>query len=106
MKEEDLCQNARAMGALLAEQLAPVVEKFDFITALRGQGLLQGLVINQPAKELEQLLAERGLLTVCTAGKVIRMLPPLNVTADQIHEASKIILSACSEWERRLTEKE
>jgi predicted acetylornithine/succinylornithine family transaminase len=105
-KEERLCLHARVMGDLLEQLLAPVVAEFDFITSLRGQGLLQGLVINQPAKELEQLLAERGLLTVCTAGTVIRMLPPLNVTPDQIREAVNLISDACSEWRDRLSSKE
>jgi acetylornithine/N-succinyldiaminopimelate aminotransferase len=97
-KQEKLCLHAREMGKLLAEELAPVVAKYSFISALRGQGLLQGLVIDQPAKALEQLLTERGLLTVCTAGNVIRMLPPLNVSPDQIREAVQIIDDACAAW--------
>jgi acetylornithine/N-succinyldiaminopimelate aminotransferase len=97
-KQEKLCLHAWEMGNLLAEELAPVVAKYSFITALRGQGLLQGLVIAQPAKALEQLLTERGLLTVCTAGNVIRMLPPLNVSPDQIREAVQIIDDACAAW--------
>lgn len=97
-KEEKLCLHSCEMGALLESLLAPVVEKYDFIQSLRGQGLLQGLVIDRPAKELEQLLAERGLLTVCTAGNVIRMLPPLNVSPEQIREAVGIIDDACAAW--------
>lgn len=97
-KAEKLCLHAREMGTLLETELAPVVAKYPFITSLRGQGLLQGLVIDRPAKDLEQLLAERGLLTVCTAGNVIRMLPPLNVTPEQIQDAVKIIDDACTAW--------
>jgi len=97
-KEEGLCEHSRDMGVLLERLLADVVEKYDFIDSLRGQGLLQGLVINRPAKELEQLLAERGLLTVCTAGTVIRLLPPLNVTPEQIQEAVTLIDDACAAW--------
>ena len=102
-KEERLCLHAREMGKLLTELLLPVVEEFDFITALRGQGLLQGLVINQPAKELEQLLVKRGLLTVCTTGNVIRMLPPLNVTPEQIRDAATHISDACADWRNGLS---
>ncbi|MGA0367881.1 MAG: aspartate aminotransferase family protein [Kiritimatiellia bacterium] len=97
-REEKLCLHAREMGQLLSAELAPVVEKYPFVTALRGQGLLQGLVIDRPAKGLEKLLTERGLLTVCTAGSVIRMLPPLNVTAAQIRAAAGIIDDACAAW--------
>ena len=102
-KEERLCLHAREMGALLAKGLAPAIEEFDFITTLRGQGLLLGLVMDRPAKDVEQLLFERGLLTVCTAGNVIRMLPPLNVTPEQVQEAVAIIFDACSEWRNMLS---
>ncbi len=97
-QEEKLCLHARKMGERLAKGLAPVVDATPEVTALRGQGLLQGLVIDQPAKELEKLLAERGLLTVCTAGNVIRMLPPLNVTEAQIDDAVELIADACASW--------
>lgn len=97
-QEEKLCLHAREMGVLLETTLAPIVEKYSFIQSLRGQGLLQGLVIDRPAKELEELLVERGLLTVCTAGNVIRMLPPLNVTSEQIQAAVQIIDDACGAW--------
>ncbi|MDF3130711.1 aspartate aminotransferase family protein [Kiritimatiellaeota bacterium B1221] len=97
-REEHLEQHASDMGALLKSELAPLVEKYAFVEALRGQGLLLGLVIDRPAKELEELLAERGLLTVCTAGNVIRMLPPLNVSPDQVREAVGIIDEACAAW--------
>lgn len=95
---EKLCLHARAMGELLAERLAPLVERTPYIRELRGLGLLQGLVIDRPAKELAELLAERGLLTVCTAGNVIRMVPPLTVTEAQVLEAVDILTDACADW--------
>jgi acetylornithine/succinyldiaminopimelate/putrescine aminotransferase len=98
-----LCLHARAMGALLSELLRPLVEEMPFLVALRGQGLLQGLVVDRPAKALEQLLAERGLLTVCTAGNVIRMLPPLNVTEAQIRDAAAVLADGCAAWQKTLT---
>lgn len=95
---DKLCLHARAMGELLAQRLAPLIDATPCIRTLRGQGLLQGLVLDRPAKELAQLLADRGLLTVCTAGNVIRMVPPLNVTEAQICEATDILADACAAW--------
>lgn len=106
LEEEHLYQNAADRGHQLQQELEPLVTTYDFITSLRGQGLLQGLVIDRPAKELEELLTERGLLTVCTAGNVIRMLPPLNVTTEQIQEAVSIISDACAVWQERLSSKD
>ncbi|MDA3873296.1 MAG: aminotransferase class III-fold pyridoxal phosphate-dependent enzyme, partial [Kiritimatiellae bacterium] len=100
LRDQDLCLHAREMGELLERELAPVVAKYSFIEALRGQGLLQGLVIDRPAKDLEKLLAEQGLLTVCTAGTVIRMLPPLIVSPEQVREAVRMIDRACALWKQ------
>jgi acetylornithine/succinyldiaminopimelate/putrescine aminotransferase len=103
LKRDNLCHNVSKMGEMLTQELAPLVEQYDWITGIRGQGLLLGVVIDRPAKDLEKLLAERGLLTVCTAGTVIRMLPPLNVNTDQIHEAAIIFADACAAWNEILT---
>jgi len=106
IQEETLTGHAAEMGGLLEDVLNPVVAEFDFLTGLRGRGLLRGLGVDRPAKRLEELLAERGLLTVCTAGNVIRMLPPLNVTADQVRDAGELVLDACAAWRDHLSDKE
>ncbi|MEX2606355.1 MAG: aspartate aminotransferase family protein [Kiritimatiellia bacterium] len=100
LKEKNLCLHTKEMGALLEQELEPVVAKYPFIETRRGQGLLQGLVIDRPARDLEKLLSEQGLLTVCTAGNVIRMLPPLIVNSEQIREAVRLIDRACALWQQ------
>jgi acetylornithine/N-succinyldiaminopimelate aminotransferase len=94
--------NAEAMGYMLQTKLKKVVDTYSFVRAVRGKGLLLGLVIDRPAKDLETILTRRGLLTVCTAGNVIRMLPPLTLTAGQVKQAVKIIDKACQEWQGAL----
>jgi len=105
-KKEKLCLHARDMGHLLESECAPVVESYPFIQEMRGLGLLQGLVIDRPAAPLQKLLLQEGLLTICTAGNVIRMVPPLVVTAEQIKDAARRIDRACTTWQRHLNEQE
>jgi predicted acetylornithine/succinylornithine family transaminase len=105
-KEHKLCLHAREMGTLLEEELEPLVTKYSFIKTRRGQGLLQGLVIDRPAKDLEKLIAEQGLLTVCTAGIVIRMVPPLIVSPEQVREAARLIDRACAIWQQDIKNQE
>ena len=102
LQTQALDTNAEAMGYMLQSKLKKVVETYSFVRAVRGKGLLLGLVIDRPAKDLENLLTRRGLLTVCTAGNVIRMLPPLTVTPGQINLAVKRIDKACQEWQAAL----
>lgn len=102
IQSKNLCTNADTMGFLLQRKLKKVVDSYSFVRAVRGKGLLVGLVIDRPAKELEEILTRRGLLTVCTANTVIRLLPPLIVTPRQISQAVKIIDKACAEWQEKL----
>ena len=57
-----------------------------------------GLVLDKPAKELEEKLMEIGLLTLATAGNVLRFLPPLNVKPNEIEEALEMIDDVCAEF--------
>jgi len=102
IKDKALDTNAETMGYLFQKKLQKIADRYSFVRGVRGKGLLVGLVIDRPAKELEQILARRGLLTVCTSNTVIRMLPPLIVTTRQINQAVKIIDKACAEWQETL----
>lgn len=98
MEEEELLKNAARMGDLFMEKLRQVAAKYSFVSEVRGVGLMVGLVLNQPAKDLETLLRGKGLIALATAENVIRFLPPLNVKASEIRKASRIVDKACAEW--------
>ncbi len=102
IRDKHLDSNAETMGYLLQNKLKPVIKKYSFVRAVRGKGLLLGMVIDRPAKDFETLLARKGLLTICTAGNVIRMVPPLTINARQVKRAVKIIEKACAEWQAQL----
>lgn len=91
MEKEGLVSRAKEKGDLLKEGLEAFVDKYEHVTSVRGRGLMLGLVLDQDAKELASTLAEIGLLTIATAGNVIRFLPPLTVTDDELEEALDIL---------------
>ncbi len=103
IEEEALLENATKTGEMFMESLKKVAAKYSFIREVRGAGLMIGLVLNQPAKELENILREHGLITLATAETVIRFLPPLNVTPSEVRRAAKIVDRACAEWQKRLS---
>jgi predicted acetylornithine/succinylornithine family transaminase len=104
VESEGLLQNAIAMGELFTNLLTKKTRKFSFVKAVRGKGLMLGLVLDRPAKELEVLLREKGLITIATADTVIRFLPPLNVKAPQIRKAVNIVVEACAAWQAKLAQ--
>jgi len=101
IEQENLLENADAMGALLLSELQKIAEQYDWIECARGCGLMVGLVLNDSALPLQKKLQEKGLLTLATAVRVLRMLPPLNVTAAEIQQAVALIAEACTELDNQ-----
>jgi ornithine--oxo-acid transaminase len=93
LKDENMADNAAAMGNLLRSE----IEKLNspLITLVRGKGLLNAIQINHPnpeaAWDLCLTLKENGLLAKPTHGDKIRFAPPLLITAAQVMECVAII---------------
>lgn len=102
IESEHLLENAARMGELFMEKLKQVAAKYAFVREVRGAGLMIGLVLNQPARELELLLRENGVLALATAETVLRFLPPLNVSAADVRKAARAVDRACAAWVERL----
>jgi ornithine--oxo-acid transaminase len=93
LKEENMVQNAFAMGKLLRDELQKL--NSPLIKLIRGRGLLNAIVINHPnpdaAWELCLLMKENGLLAKPTHGDKIRFAPPLVINKQQVLECVGII---------------
>jgi predicted acetylornithine/succinylornithine family transaminase len=98
IEEEGLVVRAKEAGEKLRELLSPLADTYEHVEGVRSVGLMVGLVLDQPAKEVAGMLMEKGLLTLATAERVVRMLPPLNVTDEDIDEAVGIIDACLAEW--------
>ena len=85
-------EEVRAKGRLLRERLEAVAGASGLVDHVRGRGLMQGVVLTEPrAAEVTADAAEAGLL-VCPAGAdVVRLVPPLVITPDEIDEAVGIL---------------
>lgn len=94
IESEGLLANAARMGDLFMQELRRVTAGKPFVQEVRGKGLMVGLVLDRPAKELEKLLLARGLITIATADKVIRFVPPLTITEADVREAVAIVADA------------
>ena len=85
--DADFLAEVRRKAGLLAQSLQALAASHgDVINAVRGQGLLLGLKCRVPNTDLVQAGIAEGLLTVPAADNVVRLLPPLNLTDDDIAE--------------------
>lgn len=93
LKDEQMAENAAAMGKVLRDELTKL--QSPFITGIRGKGLLNAIQINHPdnkaAWHLCIELKNNGLLAKPTQGDKIRFAPPLIITKKQILECVGII---------------
>jgi acetylornithine/N-succinyldiaminopimelate aminotransferase len=85
-----------AMGGLLRARLSDLSARHpEKIAEVRGQGLMVGLRTVEGNAEVATRLREAGLLTVPAADNVLRLLPPLTVSAEEIGLACDILAEAC-----------
>jgi len=99
LRDEELAANAVERGEQLRGGL-DAMNGSKIIESVRGRGLLNAIVINQPkggygdqGKAWEVCLAmkENGLLAKPTHGNIIRFAPPLTITSDQMNDCLEII---------------
>lgn len=96
LKEEKLDKNADRMGVIFRERMHQLSQKTDLITAVRGKGLLNAIVIRpfgdgKTAYDVCLALKEKGLLAKQTHGDIIRFAPPLVITEAEMNRACTII---------------
>jgi acetylornithine aminotransferase/acetylornithine/N-succinyldiaminopimelate aminotransferase len=91
VKNENLVEKAREKGNYFRTGLEELKKKFPFVKEIRGKGLMIGLELGFPGKDVVERCRERGLLINCTVEKVLRFLPPLIVEERDIDEAVKIL---------------
>ena len=103
IEDEELLANTMMMGAYFVEELCGIAHKHKrWIEQVRGLGLILGIVLDVPALPLQKKLQEKGLLTLATAGNVLRLLPPMNVTQEEIDQALQAISEACGELDAEM----
>lgn len=96
---ENLPERANKMGAYIKEEI--MSWELPVVTAVRGYGLLLGIGINPECVEVPEgkmlsgvvveALRQEGLLTVPAGPETVRLLPPLNVTEEEVQQALAII---------------
>ena len=96
MEEDGLLAHAAKMGDYFKAALTKAMNDSQVgkagLKEIRGQGLMIGMELNKPCSELTGRCAEKGLLISVTADSVIRMVPPLIITAAEIDEIVSILI--------------
>ena len=93
-EEENILDNVKEVGEYLAGKLDELVLKYDFVKEHRGLGLLQGLECDKPVAGIINKALDKGLLLINAGTHVIRFIPALTVSKENVDEMITI-LDAC-----------
>ena len=84
MEREDLVENARKVGDWLIAALKELQQSCPKILEVRGRGLMIGIELSEPYKEIRnRLLLEEHCFTGCAGTSTLRLLPPLCLSLDE-----------------------
>lgn len=85
-EKQKILDNVHEVAPYLEEKLDALVAKYDFLTARRGMGLMQGLVCKLPVGQVSAKALEQGLIIITAGADVIRMVPPLVIEKRHVDE--------------------
>ncbi len=91
LETRKVLDNVRTLTPYLEEKLDALVKKFDCIKGRRGVGFMQGLVLNASPADIVNKGIEKGILTLTAGTDVLRLLPPLVITKEDIDRMYEIL---------------
>lgn len=94
LSDEKLLAEVRSKGDYLQKALLRLMAGFPVIRQVRGLGLMWGLELAQDGAPLVAACRERGVLVNCTQGNVVRLLPPLIVSTEELNRGLQVLEEA------------
>ena len=90
IEKEEILYNVTRLSGILISELEKLVEKYhNKISGVRGKGLMIGIECIEKNSVITEQAFQNGLLLVNAANNVIRFLPPLNISENEVMEAVK-----------------
>lgn len=88
----NLMENAKEIGTYLQSKFEEYKAKYpNLIKEVRGRGLILGMELTRPGREIANECLDYGAIINCTAGNVLRFVPPLNITKAHVDELISVL---------------
>ncbi len=89
IKKERLVKRSEEMGKYLIQKLKELNR--DYVREIRGKGLMVGMELSIKCDDIVNRARERGVLLNCTSESVLRFVPPLTITKEQLDKAVSVL---------------
>jgi acetylornithine/succinyldiaminopimelate/putrescine aminotransferase len=98
---EELLPSIRRVGGYFRSELQALARKHSFVKEVRGYGLMAGVEMDVPGKQMVLDAMEAGLLMNCTHDTVLRFLPPYIITEAEADKAVRVVAKIFRNQKRR-----
>ena len=96
-EKNHIIEHVTKTAPYLEKTLDELAARFSCIQKRRGVGLMQGLVFNRPVGEILNKTLEKGLILINAGSDIIRFVPPLIITEENIDEMAAILAESIEE---------
>lgn len=96
-EKQNVLENVKVVGDYLGKRLDELVEEFDCVETRRGIGMMQGLVFNRPVGDIIVKAMENGLILINAGTNIIRFVPSLIITKENVDEMMEILRKSMKE---------
>ncbi len=96
-EENHILEHVRDITPYLEEKLDALAEKYDFIETRRGSGLMQGLECKGAVGDVIAKAMEKGLILINAGVSIIRLVPPLIITKENIDDMIQLLDAALAD---------
>lgn len=96
-EQYNIIDNVNSVAPYLEKRLDELVDKYDFVTKRRGRGLMQGLVFDRPVADIIVSAMDKGLILINAGPSIIRFVPPLVISKDDVDKMIGILDSCLEE---------
>ncbi|MFT5446666.1 MAG: acetylornithine/N-succinyldiaminopimelate aminotransferase [Gammaproteobacteria bacterium] len=98
IEKDNLVEHAAAMGERLQQGLRDGLAGINSVREVRGKGLMIGVEMAHPCAELVAMALERGMLINVTAEQVLRLLPPIIISEQEVDELVEGVCKLVKDW--------
>ena len=100
LTENKLLEGVKDKEKIFKEEIEKLIPSYNFIKKIDGKGLILGLHLDIEAKKIVNKAFDKGLLIIGAGNNVVRIVPPLNITTEEINRGLKILKEVFEEIEK------
>lgn len=101
IEDDEICEKTRVRGEYMMTRLQDLSVNWPAIKEVRGMGLMIGVELSFPGADVVVEMMKRGVLSNCASDVVIRLVPPLIMTKEEIDRVIDVLAESIREVEKR-----